>query len=108
MSKKKCKPCEGLEKPLTEKHVLKLLEKLNNDWHYDHKFHTIHRKFNFENYYETISFVNALAWIAHTEDHHPDLIVSYKSCQVCYTTHAVNGLSENDFICAEKIDAILN
>lgn len=108
MTKKKCQPCEGLEKPLNEKKVLKLLESLSDEWHYDHKFKTIYRKFNFKNYYDTMAFVNAIAWISHTQDHHPDLIVSYNRCQVCYTTHAINGLSENDFICAEKIDELVN
>ena len=108
MKKKQCKPCEGFEKPLTDKQVFKQLEHLNDDWHYDHKFKTIYRKFEFKDHYTTIAFVNAIAWVSHTENHHPDLIVSYNSCQVCYTTHAINGLSENDFICAKKIDTIVD
>jgi 4a-hydroxytetrahydrobiopterin dehydratase len=64
------------------------------------------RSFEFKNYYQTIAFVNALAWIAHTEDHHPDLMVSYNRCIVHFTTHSVSGLSENDFISAAKIDAL--
>ena len=52
-------------------------------------------------------FVNAVAAIAHREDHHPDLEVSYNSCTVRYTTHAIKGLSENDFICAAKVNALL-
>jgi 4a-hydroxytetrahydrobiopterin dehydratase len=66
----------------------------------------IHKLFRFANYYETLAFVNALAWIAHREDHHPNLEVGYNRCLVRYRTHAVNGLSENDFICAAKIDAL--
>ena len=107
MKQKHCKPCEGFEKPLSDKKIIKHLESLHDDWHYDHKFKTIHRKFSFKNYYDTMAFVNALAWISHTEDHHPDLIVSYNRCQVCYTTHAINGLSPNDFICAEKVDELV-
>jgi 4a-hydroxytetrahydrobiopterin dehydratase len=68
---------------------------------------TITRRFEFKNFYQTISFVNAVAWIANSEDHHPDLEVSYKICRVRYTTHAVGGLSENDFICAARINALL-
>ena len=108
MKKKQCKPCEGFEKPLTDKQVFKQLEHLNDDWHYDHKFKTIYRKFEFKDHYTTIAFVNAIAWVSHTENHHPDLIVSYNSCQVCYTTHAIKGLSENDFICAKKIDTLVD
>ena len=67
----------------------------------------ISRTFEFKNYFETIAFVNALAWIAHAEDHHPDLTVGYKTCVVVYSTHSVSGLSENDFICAAKMDALV-
>lgn len=61
----------------------------------------------FRNYYETIAFVNALAWIAHTEDHHPELLVSYNRCVVRFDTHSVGGISMNDFICAAKVDALV-
>ena len=64
---------------------------------------TIVRVFAFKNYYETMAFVNAIAWIAHHEDHHPDLEVGYNRCKVTYSTHSVGGLSENDFICAAKV-----
>ena len=60
----------------------------------------------FANYYQTMAFVNALAWISHREDHHPDLTVGYNKCRVEYSTHAIGGLSENDFICAAKADAL--
>ena len=65
----------------------------------------IGKVYNFKNYYQTMAFVNAVAWISHREDHHPDMIVSYNKCRVEYSTHAIGGLSENDFICAAKIDA---
>lgn len=68
------------------------------------------RSYDFKNYYQTLAFVNALAWMTHTQDHHPELIITYKTCAVRYDTHSVNqgagGLSENDFICAAKADAI--
>lgn len=70
----------------------------------------ISKVFEFKNYYRTMAFVNAIAYVFHTEDHHPDLQVSYKRCVVTFSTHSVNGgqggLSENDFICAAKVDAI--
>ena len=67
----------------------------------------IARTYKFKNYYETIAFVNAIAWVSHAEDHHPDLEVGYNKCRVKYSTHSVGGLSENDFICAAKVDGLL-
>ena len=66
----------------------------------------IEKTYRFADYHRTLAFVNALAWIAHTEDHHPDLLVQYGSCKVRYSTHSVGGLSLNDFICAAKVDAL--
>ena len=67
----------------------------------------IEKSFAFKNFYETIAFVNALAWICNTEDHHPDLAVSYSRCVVRFNTHSVGGISINDFICAAKADALV-
>jgi 4a-hydroxytetrahydrobiopterin dehydratase len=67
----------------------------------------IEKTFEFKNFHETIAFVNAVAWIAHVEDHHPDLAVSYDRCVVRYSTHSVGGISINDFICAAKVDALV-
>jgi 4a-hydroxytetrahydrobiopterin dehydratase len=68
--------------------------------------HALSRTFTFPDYYRTIAFVNALAWMANREDHHPDLSVHYDRCVVRYSTHDVGGLSENDFICAAKADGL--
>ncbi len=68
----------------------------------------IERRFSFGDYHHTMAFVNAVAWIAHAEDHHPELQVFYNHCTVRFNTHAVAGLSLNDFICAAKVDALLN
>ena len=65
------------------------------------------KTFPFKNYYETMAFVNMVAWIAHREDHHPDMTVGYNKCRVAFSTHSVGGLSENDFICAAKIEEVL-
>ena len=67
----------------------------------------LEKTFNFQNYHETIGFVNALAFIANAEDHHPDLAVSYSKCTVRFNTHDVNGISVSDFLCASKVDALL-
>ena len=67
----------------------------------------IERTFTFANYHETMAFVNAVAFIAHTQDHHPDLSVHYNRCVVRYATHDVKGLSNTDFDCAARVDALL-
>ena len=67
----------------------------------------IEKTFTFANYYETISFVNAVAFIANALDHHPDLSVHYSRCVVRFNTHDVQGLSETDFECAARVDALL-
>jgi 4a-hydroxytetrahydrobiopterin dehydratase len=68
----------------------------------------IQKGFDFADYHRTIAFVNALAWVAHAEDHHPDLQVGYKRCTVRFNTHSVGGISINDFICAAKVDALVD
>lgn len=67
----------------------------------------IEKTYSFANYYETISFVNAVAFIANAQDHHPDLSVHYNRCVVRFNTHDVKGLSETDFDCAAQVDALL-
>jgi len=67
----------------------------------------IERRYDFSDFHATMAFVNALAWVAHREDHHPDLAVSYNRCVVRFNTHSVGGISINDFICAAKADALL-
>jgi 4a-hydroxytetrahydrobiopterin dehydratase len=67
----------------------------------------IQKRFDFSDYHHTMAFVNALAWVAHGEDHHPDLLVSFNRCTVRFNTHSVGGISINDFICAAKVDALL-
>ena len=99
---KHCKPCEGGTPPLSSEKVTELLKQLEG---WDLFDRLIGKVYNFKNYYQTMAFVNAVAWISHREDHHPDMIVSYNKCRVEYSTHAIGGLSENDFICAAKIDA---
>ena len=74
-------------------------------WHLNQG--AIEKTYGFKNYHETIAFVNALAWIAHTEDHHPALTVSYDRCVVRFSTDSVGGVSLNDFICAAKADALI-
>lgn len=104
---KHCKACEGGASPLDSKETAHYLKKLQQGWELGTDGKHIQRTFAFKNYYHTMAFVNALAYIANIENHHPDLEVSYNRCVVKYTTHAIGGLSENDFICAAKVDALL-
>lgn len=67
----------------------------------------IEKAFRFEDYHRTMAFVNAVAWIAHREDHHPDIAFSYNRATLRFNTHSVGGISLNDFICAAKVDALL-
>lgn len=101
---KQCKPCEGGMPPLSQPEIDTLMQQLPDWQQYDR---IISRTYRFKNYYQTMAFVNAVAWLSHREDHHPDMGVSYKECRVEYTTHAIHGLSENDFICAAKVDALV-
>ena len=103
---RRCKPCEGGQ-PLSPDEIRDLLGRVG-DWKLDPGGKQIRRTFEFKNFHETMAFVNALAWVAHREDHHPDLEVGYRRCVVRYSTHALGGLSENDFICAAKVDALLS
>jgi 4a-hydroxytetrahydrobiopterin dehydratase len=65
------------------------------------------KTYQFDDHYQTMAFVNAVAWISHREDHHPELVVGYNACTVRYSTHSIGGLSENDFICAAKVDHLV-
>ena len=103
LASRKCVSCEGGVAQLKDDEAGRLL-KLLQGW--EAAGGRIAKTYTFKNYYETMAFVNAAAWISHREDHHPDMTVGYNKCRVEYSTHANGGLSENDFICAAKLDAL--
>lgn len=105
LSAKHCKPCEGGVPPLTPEEIKKFLL-TTPKWKVNDKNNLITRSFSFKNFHETMDFVNAVAAISHTENHHPDMKAGYDYCVLDYSTHAIGGLSENDFICAAKVDEI--
>jgi 4a-hydroxytetrahydrobiopterin dehydratase len=105
LAHRKCRPCEGGVAPLEPQEIDNLLKQLDG-WKYVNG--AIAKTYGFKNHYQTMAFVNAAAWLSHREDHHPDLVVGYNTCRVEYSTHAIGGLSENDFICAAKIDALFS
>ena len=106
LAKKHCAPCTGATPRVSPDEVARLLATLPG-YQADLQVGSISKVYEFDDFYETMAFVNALAYIAHVEDHHPDLTVSYNRCAVTLSTHAIGGLSENDFICATKIEALV-
>lgn len=64
------------------------------------------RQFKAKDHYQIMAFVNAVVWISHTQDHHPELVVGYNTCTVSYTTHSTGGLSHFDFICAARVSLL--
>ncbi len=106
LSEKKCAPCEGGVKPLTPAKAKLYARQLHKDWRVSKDSKSLKRALKFKDFYRTMSFVNALAHIANTEDHHPDMEVGYGACTVTFSTHSIGGLSVNDFICAAKLDRL--
>lgn len=106
LAERKCKPCEGGIAALSREAAGELLAQISSGWRLSEDARHIRREFSFRDFYRTMSFVNALAHIANIENHHPDLEVGYNYCRVDFTTHAIRGLSENDFVCAAKVDLI--
>ena len=106
LSDRKCVPCEGGVAALTRPEAEKLRAQLTADWKLADDAKSIRRELQFKDFYRAMSFANAIAHIANIEDHHPDIEVGWGYCRVVYRTHAIDGLSENDFICAAKIDRV--
>ena len=107
LTSKHCESCEGIGAALSPEQVSLLMPQLNDGWNIEKGAKEIKRSFSFKNFYETMAFVNAIAWIANIENHHPDLEVGYNYCHVRFSTHALKGVSHNDFICAAKIDKLM-
>lgn len=102
----RCLPCEGKQSSLKPEEIIQFL-KQTPKWQTNAEKTAISRRFEFKGFQKTISFINALSWIVNQENHHPTLEVGYNYCQVSFSTHAVNGLTQNDFICAAKIDKLI-
>ncbi|HBC55863.1 MAG TPA: 4a-hydroxytetrahydrobiopterin dehydratase [Gammaproteobacteria bacterium] len=105
LTEKSCQICESGAPSLSVKEIDKLKVQIPL-WQVADDLRRISRRFEFKGFYKTMAFVNAVAWIANQEGHHPDMHVGYNYCEIDYQTHAINGLSENDFICAAKIDQL--
>ncbi len=107
LQSKRCLACEAGVRPFTSDDVKQYLAKVPG-WEVNADNTMISRKFTFKGFAKTMGFVNAIAWISHQENHHPDIEFGYNYCLVKYTTHAIKGLSENDFICAAKVNVLEN
>lgn len=104
LSSQQCSDLPATESPLSITEVSQLVQTLDPPWQLNTEQHTISHTYRFKDYYQTMAFVNVIAQIAHQQNHHPDLKISYNRCTVNYRTHSVNGISMNDFICAAKIN----
>lgn len=101
-----CQPCEGGVLPLTIDQARQSLTELNEAWVLDDSGQQLSREFKFKGFAKAVFLVNAIAHMADQEGHHPDISFGWGYCNVVYTTHAINGLSMNDFICAAKVDRL--
>ena len=102
----RCKPCEGGVLPISKERANPMLAQIPG-WSLSEDGKMIFRDFTLKGFLSVMNFVNAIAFIANREGHHPDLCLGYNYCNVRLTTHAIDGLSENDFISAAKINALL-
>ena len=106
LSEKKCQPCEGKTKPFTKEEAQNYLREVN-EWELDSEARTIFRNFNMKNFKAAIKFINQIGEIAESENHHPDIhLTGYRKLRIDLSTHAIGGLSENDFIVAAKINQV--
>lgn len=106
LARKTCKPCEGGVPPLAPDEVARLLARLD-EWALSGDGSTIRRRFLFKGFAKAVEMANLAAWVGNHQGHHPDITFGYGYCEVAFTTHASKGLTENDFICAARLDALL-
>lgn len=102
-----CQPCNGNVPPLADNDIAELLAKLDDDWGIADDSKSITRRFTFKGFAKAVQLANLCAWLADREGHHPDIAFGWGYCQVTLTTHDIDGLSENDFIWAARLDGLL-
>ena len=106
LTDKHCVPCEGGVDAIVRNDAEAMLADIPG-WELSANAKMISRRFEFKGFFRTMSFINAMAWVVNNENHHPDFSAGYNYCEVGFTTHAIDGLSENDFICAAKLNALI-
>ncbi len=102
------KQCAAKTSLLTDDDIKSHLQEISSEWKLAEDSRSISRTFKLKNYYDTMAFVNVAAMVAHQQDHHPEITITYNTCRIEFSTHSVDGLSLNDFICAAKVDGTLN
>lgn len=107
LENKTCKPCEKGTKPLSKSETSKLIKEIPG-WEINDENTIISRDLKFKNFLRTMEFVNAVAFMTNQQGHHPDIKLGYNYSHIEYTTHAIDGLSENDFICAKKVNELFD
>jgi 4a-hydroxytetrahydrobiopterin dehydratase len=107
LSNRHCEPCEGGIAPMDREQAEAYLAELEG-WELSSDGKIINKRFEFRGFFRTMSFINAMAWVVNQENHHPDFSAGYNFCEVGFTTHAIDGLSENDFICATRVEALIS
>lgn len=108
LSSQHCSKLSADAAAMRDHEVSEFIQQLDPQWQHNNQERSISFTYRFKNYYQTMAFVNVVAQIAHQQDHHPELSVSYNRCIVSYSTHSAGGLTLNDFICAAKINAAQN
>lgn len=106
LAQKQCVPCRGDTPPLTPEEREKLLKELGGDWHVDDGHH-LHKKYPFENFQKALDFTNRVGAVAEEQGHHPDILLGWGKVELKIWTHAIDGLTESDFVLAAKADAVL-
>jgi len=107
LAAKKCQPCKGGTPPLDQEQAREYLPQIHSDWQLVEEGRRIRRRCKFPDFQAAIAFVNKVAEIAEQEGHHPDITINYRNVTLDLTTHAIGGLSENDFIMAAKLDQLI-
>lgn len=102
----RCRPIPPGTPPLDAARAAELLKALAAGWRIADDGRSLRRAYRFDDFYRTMAFLNAVAYVANAEDHHPDFEAGYNYCRLLFSTHTVGGLSRNDFICAAKLDAL--
>ena len=106
LARTRCRPRKGAQDAMDAADIQQHLGVLAG-WRLASSQQGIEKEFHFADFHHSMAFVNAVAWIAHAEDHHPDMNVGYSRCHLHFATHDVGGLSLNDFICAARVEALL-
>lgn len=106
LASKNCEPCKGGVSPMPGGDARQMLAQLNG-WNLSDDGTTIRRRFEFKGFAKAVEMANLAAWLGNKQGHHPDIAFGWGYCEVVFTTHEAGGLTENDFICAARLDALV-